>query len=88
MTGLIVNCAVIYTRLDVYNLFLIFQEHVDDIIYEPLSGELKVVALNIQQVQSASLVQCLESNPVLGVERRLSQWHDHLSLARHIELAV
>ena len=70
MTGLIVNCAVIYTRLDVYNLFLIFQEHVDDIIYEPLSGELQVVALNIQQVQSASLVQGLESNPVLVVERR------------------
>ena len=47
-----------------------------------------MIALHLHQVESASLIQALESYPVLGVERRLSERKDDGGLARNIELKV
>ena len=47
-----------------------------------------MIALHLHQVESASLIQALESYPVLGVERRLSERKDDGGLARNIEFKV
>ena len=52
---------------------LVFQVDVDDLVDEPLSGELEVVALHGHQVEAAGLVQGLQPDPVLGVDGGLLQ---------------
>ena len=52
---------------------LVFQVDVDDLVYEPLSGELEVVALHSHQVEPAGLVQGLQPGPVLCVDGGLLQ---------------
>ena len=52
---------------------LVCKIHVDNLINKPLPGELKVVALDLHEHEPAGLVQGLEADPVLGVERRLPE---------------
>ena len=57
-----------------FTFVLVFQVDVDDLVDEPLSGELEVVALHGHQVEAARLVQGLQPDPVLGVDGGLLGW--------------
>ena len=54
--------------------------NIDNIIKEPLSRELQVVTLHLQEVQSSPLVQGLQSNPVLQVDLGFTQGYNGLRL--------
>ena len=54
--------------------------NIDNIIKEPLSRELQVVTLHLQEVQSSSLVQGLQSNPVLQIDLGFTQGYNGLRL--------
>ena len=54
--------------------------NIDNIIKEPLSRELQVVTLHLQEVQSSTLVQGLQSNPVLQIDLGFTQGYNGLRL--------
>ena len=47
-----------------------------------------MIALDRHEHEPAGLVQGPEADPVLGVERRLPEGEDHVSLARGVELEM
>ena len=47
-----------------------------------------MVSLHFKEMKFSSLVQRLETDPVLGVDGRLPQWKDDVRLARRVELKV
>ena len=67
---------------------VLFQVDIDDLLDEPVPGELQVVSLHRQEVKLPRLVQGLEADPVLGVDGALPQWLEHVRLAGVVELKV
>merc|ERR550539_955941 len=67
---------------------ILFQIDIEDLLNEPVPGELQMVSLHSEEVKSPSLVQSSQANPVLSVERSLPERLEDVGLAWNVELEV
>ena len=60
----------------------------DDLVDEPLPTELEMIPGDAVEVQPPRLIQRLQPNPILDVDRRFFERQDDRRLARHVELEM
>merc|ERR1719209_2256594 len=64
------------------------EEDIYDVVDEPLTGELQVVSLNIEEMKPSRFIEGLETDAILDIDRRLPEGQDHVGLAGRVELKV
>merc|ERR550539_2179415 len=67
---------------------ILFQIDIDDLLNEPVPGELQMVSLHSEEVKPPSLVQSSQANRVLSVERSLPERLEDVGLAWNVEFKV